>query len=179
METTIVHTPTQESYDELMFMVKNKLKQVRTFKISIWGQYKTKTCVKVNGAMTTYSPKEYYEKYHRDIPIISLTQFKQQMKTTKPAAKKPAKKKDNIIHRFKTTTNTQWQIIKIGKEYMTRHVSPNGNILAINPKQFNRIQSAFKNIRVNAGAQLILNKAAKGKALSRESIDAYQKCCPK
>ena len=102
------------------------------------------------------------------------------MKKTKPAAKKSAKKKkENIIHRFKTTTNTQWQIIKIGKEYMTRHVSPNGNILAINPKQFNRIQSAFKNIRVNAGAQLIRIAAKRGVSSSRNAMNAYQKCCTK
>jgi hypothetical protein len=101
------------------------------------------------------------------------------MKKATPAAKKSAIQKEQIIHQFITTTKTKWQIIKIGKEYMTRHVSPNGNILAINPKQFNRVQSAFKNIRVNAGAQLILNKAAKGKSVSRTSINAYQQCCKK
>ena len=100
-------------------------------------------------------------------------------KTTTTAAKKSAPKKENIIYQFITTTNTKWQIIKVGKEYMTRHVATNGNILAINPKQFNTAQSAFKNIRANAGAQLILNKAAKGKSLSLASINSYQKCCPK
>lgn len=102
------------------------------------------------------------------------------MKKATPAAKKSAKKKDNIIHRFKTTLNTQWQIIKIGKEYMTRHVSPNGHILALNPKQFNRVQNAFNNIRVNAGANLIPLTAKKGTpSYSAESINGYLKCCPK
>jgi len=178
MKTTIVHTPTQKSYDELMEIVKSELKDVEAFKVNIWGQYTTQTCVKINEAMTTYSPKEYYKKHHKDIPIISLKQFKDQMKTKTPtpAAKKSAIQKEQIIYQFITTTKTKWQIIKIGKEYMTRHVSPNGNILALNPKQFNRVQSAFKNIRVNAGAQLMLNKAAKVMKLPLTNISSYQKC---
>lgn len=178
MKTTIVHTPTQRAFDEVMGFVKSTGKP--PLRSEQWLFAKQKTCVRLTDEEVDSCDKNFYKTYHlyQDIPIISLKQFKDQMKTKTPtpAAKKSAIQKEQIIYQFITTTKTKWQIIKIGKEYMTRHVSPNGNILALNPKQFNRVQSAFKNIRVNAGAQLMLNKAAKVMKLPLTNISSYQKC---
>lgn len=178
METVIVNTRTQKELKELMEIIRADFKSIIPFSINTWEKYRSHTCVRIYKNDIGYSPIRFYRVRYKNIPIITLKQFKSMKKAT-PAAKKSAPKKEEIIHRFKTTTKTQWQIIKVGKEFMTRHVATNGNILAINPKQFNNVQNAFKNIRANAGAQLVLNKAAKGKSLSLTSINSYQKCCPK
>lgn len=178
----IVNVRTEKEATELANLMKRQGyrfsdKDMNTF--NRFDVYKSNTCIKIESAPNSwwYSPKSFYQKKHPQIPIETFTQYKQSMKQTKKVApKKVEKKKLDIVYQFKTTTKTRWQIIRVGKEYMTRHVSPNGNVLAINPKQFNNAQNAFKNIKANASASLIPIAAKKGEPTT-QGIGGYLKCC--
>jgi len=82
MKTTIVHTPTQRAFDELMAFVKSMGK--RPLRSEQWLLEKQKTCVRLTDEEVDSCDKNFYKTYHlyQDIPIISLKQFKDQMKTT-------------------------------------------------------------------------------------------------
>jgi hypothetical protein len=205
MKTTIVHTPTQKAFDEVMEFVKSIGKC--PLRSELWLFEKQKTCVRLTDEEVDSCDKNFYKTYHlyQDIPIISLKQFKDKMKTkTKqkkaatPAAKKSAiqkaKRSGDVVDTIKTVNKGKWEIYnpEIGntgkydrKVFNTRLISRNGHLLN-EGTGFNTKRNAKDNINATIRTGFIMPpklltalKKAKTDQGVLDAIAAFLKCCPK
>ncbi len=78
---TIIHTPTEKEFNELIFFVQKNCPYIDMDNIQYikYDSYKSKTCIRIFDNKIKYADTTYYREQFPNEPIITVEQFKQQI----------------------------------------------------------------------------------------------------